>query len=104
MPISICAKAPNWYSGLQYKKLAPTFDILMKYKKDGDEESYVKCFEREVLQKLNNVDVIKELSKLSNMQDVVLLCYEKAGDFCHRHLVAQWLRERIKVGEWRKGI
>ena len=23
-PISICGKAPDWYKGLQYKKLAPT--------------------------------------------------------------------------------
>lgn len=23
VPISICGKAPDWYSGLQYKKLAP---------------------------------------------------------------------------------
>lgn len=21
----------------------------------------------------------------------ILLCYEKTGDFCHRHLLAEWL-------------
>lgn len=25
--------------------------------------------------------------------NIVLLCYEKPTDFCHRHLVAQWLIE-----------
>ena len=29
IPISICAKAPSWYDGLQYKKVAPTYDILL---------------------------------------------------------------------------
>ena len=32
IPISICAKPPHFYKGLQYKKLAPTYDILMKCK------------------------------------------------------------------------
>jgi uncharacterized protein (DUF488 family) len=26
------------------------------------------------------------------LEGKVLLCYEKSGDFCHRHLVAEWLR------------
>lgn len=25
--------------------------------------------------------------------DIALICYEKPSDFCHRHLVAQWLRD-----------
>ena len=30
--VSICGKAPDWYKGKQYKKLAPTFEIFSKYK------------------------------------------------------------------------
>jgi uncharacterized protein (DUF488 family) len=26
------------------------------------------------------------------LQNKVLLCYEKSSDFCHRHIVAAWLR------------
>lgn len=37
---------------------------------------------------LNPNDILKELG-----EDAVLLCYEKPGDFCHRHLVSQWLNE-----------
>ena len=33
VPISICGKAPDWYKGLQYKKLAPKYDFFMKWKK-----------------------------------------------------------------------
>ena len=25
--------------------------------------------------------------------DIALLCYEKPDDFCHRHLVADWLNK-----------
>ena len=30
-------------------------------------------------------------------KDIVFLCYEKTGDFCHRHIFAEWLTE--KTGE-----
>lgn len=29
IPVSICVKAPAWYSGIQYKKLAPNMDFLL---------------------------------------------------------------------------
>ena len=28
IPISICGKAPDWYKGLQYKKLAPKWKFF----------------------------------------------------------------------------
>lgn len=28
IPISICGKAPDWYKGLQYKKLAPKYQFF----------------------------------------------------------------------------
>lgn len=36
--ISICGKAPDWYSGLQYKKLAPKWKFFKVYKETGNEE------------------------------------------------------------------
>ena len=99
-PISICAKPPNGYSGLQYKKLAPTYSILMNYKKNLDKELYTERFEKEILDKLNPEDVVKELLTLAGnfkgvnySPEIVLVCYEKPTDFCHRHLVADWLNE-----------
>ena len=38
VPISICGKAPNWYTGVQYKKLATKYSFFAKYKEDGDAE------------------------------------------------------------------
>ena len=44
VPISICAKAPDWYKGLQYKKLAPKYDFFMKWEEIYDNDYYIKCF------------------------------------------------------------
>ena len=91
VPISICGKAPDWYEGLQYKKLAPKYDFFMKWKETGDNDYYIKCFNEQVLNKLDVDTVLSELVKLSNGKDVVLLCYETPDKFCHRHLVTKWL-------------
>lgn len=102
IPISICAKVPSWYEGLQYKKLAPKYDFFMKWKENHDNDYYIKCFNEQVLNKLNVLTVIKDLIDLIP-QDLIsehglnkticLVCYEKPSDFCHRHLVADWLNK-----------
>lgn len=57
----------------------------------GSHNEYINRFNSEILSILNPVDVIKDIVKLSNKQDVCLLCYETPEKFCHRHLVAKWL-------------
>ena len=104
VPISICGKAPDWYKGLQYKKLAPKYDFFMKWKENHDNDYYIKCFNEQVLNQLNVEDVIHDLVGYLDPNediDIALLCYEKPGDFCHRHLVADWLNENgIECKEW----
>ena len=92
VPISICGKAPNWYKGLQYKKLAPKYDFFMKWKETKDNEYYIDCFKELVLSELNPRDVIRNLEGIVpyGTSDIALICYEKPEDFCHRHLVAEW--------------
>ena len=98
IPISICAKAPDWYNGLQYKRLAPTYDTLMRYKSNGDTEEFERDYKSQVLSKLNIDDVVEELVDLvydvdTRFNSICLLCFEKSGDFCHRHLVAEELKK-----------
>ena len=42
-----------------------------------------------VLNTLFAEQVINELKTMSPTEDIALVCYEKPGDFCHRHLVAK---------------
>lgn len=92
VPIAICGKAPDFYTGLQYKKLAPKFDFFMQWKRDHNNERYIEEFNKKVLSILDADKIVDELAKLSgNATNIALICYEKPNDFCHRHLVAEWL-------------
>ena len=95
--ISICGKAPDWYEGIQYKKVAPKYGFFQEWKKNQDNNFYIEHFNAEVLDMLNAESVYRDLDKLSNGDDCVLLCYEKSGDFCHRHLVANWLSDNLGI-------
>lgn len=72
-------------------------------------ESIIPCFNEQVLGALNATDVILDLSRMIysfnvGESDICLVCYEKPDDFCHRHLVAQWLRANgFSCTEWMKG-
>ena len=107
IPISICGKAPDWYKGLQYKKLAPKYGFFMEWRKNHDNDYYIEHFKTEVLDKLDAADVILDFSRLIysfniGESDICLICYEKPSDFCHRHLVAEWLNQNgFKCEEWR---
>ena len=64
----------------------------IQYLLDTYDNAYVKEFKKRVLEPLNVIDVLHDLWILAGKStDIALVCYEKPGDFCHRHLVAEWL-------------
>ena len=81
--------------------------FFMKWKENHDNDYYIKCFNEQVLSKLNATNVILDFSKMVNdfnlgKVDICLICYEKPGNFCHRHLVAKWFKENgIDCKEWK---
>jgi uncharacterized protein YeaO (DUF488 family) len=95
--ISICGKAPEWYDGVQYKRLAPKYEFFMEWKKNKDNDYYIEHFNKEVLDCLSAKEVYNDLERLSGGKDCVLLCYEKSSDFCHRHLVSEWLNKELNL-------
>lgn len=60
-------------------------------KGDITQDRYVELYNKEILGKLRVEEVVYEIERLSGRKDAALLCYEKPGDFCHRHLLADWL-------------
>jgi len=68
-------------------ELAPSPQLLHRYKYGlvSPQE-----YEKEFIKQLQTLDPKKWGRAL---QRCVLLCYEKPGEFCHRHLVAAWLRQ-----------
>lgn len=101
IPISICGKAPDWYTGLQYKKLAPKYWFFIEWKVTKDNNFYTEHYNREVLSRLMPNEVLDELFALAKSDKIALICYEKPEDFCHRHLVSDWLnKNNIKSSEF----
>ena len=92
-PIAICGGVPKFYTGLTYKKLAPKYSFFSVWKETHDNDYYIENFNKLVLNALNPKDVVNELLSMSPTTDIALVCYEKPSDFCHRHLVADWLRQ-----------
>jgi hypothetical protein len=119
IPVAICGGIPTWYKGAWYKKPAPKYEFFQKWKQTHDNEYYIGQYNKEVLDKLNWQTVIADVHLLipedirATMQSsiwtspdvhVVLLCYEKPEDFCHRHLFAEWLNSKadwVMVKEWK---
>lgn len=87
--VAICLYPPKWFKGDVYPQLAPTRRLLEWYKSSAQDEKaqdiYRRIYYRDVLNHLNPEAVYRALD------GKVLLCYEKSGDFCHRHLVSEWL-------------
>lgn len=103
VPVSICAKAPAWFTGVQYKRLAPQYSLLMHWKSTHDKMHYRSCYYNDVLNKLDIKDVLQFLKNIAADKEIALVCYEKPSDFCHRHLVAEWLNKNgVECKEWQK--
>ena len=119
IPVAICGGLPNWYKGAWYRKPAPKIGFFQEWKRTGDNEYYIEHYQKEVLDLLDYQKVLTDLqmqvpeeirttmqSPVWTSPDVhlVLLCYEKPTDFCHRHLFAEWLSQKagIKIEEFQK--
>lgn len=103
VPVSIARYTPRWAGQIKrMPELAPSENILTEYKQTGDAERYTARYKAEILGNQNPVVVGLILQAISDGKDVALLCYEKSGDFCHRHLMAEWLRENgVACEEWK---
>jgi len=84
--VSIARSSPNGSFDEIRIDLAPTETLLRDFK-DGkiDEAEYRFRYVKEVL---DNLDPAEIEASLSNS---ILLCYEKTGEFCHRHILSEWL-------------
>lgn len=70
--------------------LAPTQEMLDRYKKEGGEWQ---AYEREFLDLMRQRRIEDTISKEA-MADGCLLCSEDKPHHCHRRLVAEYLKER----------
>ena len=106
-PVSIAGKAPNGFAYPEYKKLAPSWSIWKEWHDSTDPYKDYRYQIRYVTEILSNIDVrevVDELNSLriaynesrgTNLIDVALICYERPENFCHRHIVGEWLKLKL---------
>ena len=93
MIICVAIGRPRFLSVPQMINVAPT-----RYMISGacSHEEYLKLYDG-ILAKQDARKVIEQIKALSNGKDVALCCYEKPGDFCHRHILGKWLTEKTGI-------
>ena len=86
------------FEGKAIPKLAPKkafWDIwhnnIGKVSEEENIKYYIEQYYKQVLSKVD----IEEL--LKDEKDPILLCYEKGQDFCHRHVLAEYIEMTYKV-------
>jgi hypothetical protein len=106
--VAISAGVPRGWAGRRYTVLAPSRRLV----KIMDERVFTRLYRAEVLDKLDPMQVIRDLGG----DDFIMLCWEPPGEFCHRRVVAAWLRKHTGVlveefmpgskrhAEWLRGL
>ena len=93
-PIGISGQVPCWFEWYRFPFFAPSLDIFTKWKNGLiNNEQYTQRF---IQERLNILDKQQVKEKLLQFDNPILLCYEKDG-FCHRHIVADWIRMELHL-------
>jgi hypothetical protein len=87
--VSIARRSPKWFDGRKYLSLAPSGILIGAFASgDIDEYDFAVWYDAEVLYRMTTRRIT------NNLKDGdILLCYEDADQFCHRHLVREWLNK-----------
>lgn len=105
-PIAISGKRPAFYEGLYYSDFAPRWETFKKWKnQEITNEGYTIEY-KNYLKTLDKEEIRRDFESYNvEGSHCVLLCYEKSHDFCHRHVLADWLEENFgwKVDEYYVG-
>lgn len=94
--VQISLSSPKWFPHnlVKFLSLAPTWDLLNSYK--SGEIEFEEQYDKKYYEILNSLDKNKIIAKLNWLKEktnknVVLLCWEKDRNECHRSLLANWL-------------
>ncbi|WP_449244000.1 DUF488 family protein, N3 subclade [Desulfobacca acetoxidans] len=87
--VAISRSTSKAWRGKSYKPLAPTWNLV----KISDPTEFIRLYRAKVL---NNLDPRQVLLELGG-DDIVMLCWEAPGEFCHRLVVAAWLQKEVGV-------
>ena len=96
--VAISGSVPEFYSKQieidnrlkRCLEIAPKKDWWFDWKNGKiSNDQFKELYYKTVLEKIDIENLLKKLG-----DNAVFLCYEKPGDFCHRHLFATYLKEK----------
>lgn len=99
--VSIARKTPLSFTGERWEELAPSANLLSDYKSGRtDQQGYTQRYMKQLDDLVESQP--KYFDRFKTDDDLILFCYEKIGDFCHRHLLANYLRTHydLNVSEY----
>lgn len=92
----------RWHKGKineQRLDIAPTWEMVEAIKNGEISEDEYALQYRRILANLNVNQLVESIPN-----EAFLLCFEKPTDFCHRHILAEWINDRtddnVNVIEW----
>lgn len=88
--VAISFKIPDNFKGEIVRELAPSKKLVYGFKYQGmEEQEYKDTYYCENLSKLNPMEIYNKI------KGKAILCYCGKDSFCHRHLVIEWLRQKL---------
>lgn len=102
LPVSIARVNPKWWVGSAFSAIAPSSELLSEWKNGKLNQTSFRCKYYTQLEAYGTAEnILKELETITGGKDCVLLCFEKPEDFCHRHILADWMSAHgIEIPEW----
>ena len=97
LPLGVTRFKPSYWEYPNIENLAPSENLLRQFKdKTIDEYVFGQKYLNELSERgLTPHGVRSILESVANGRDILLCCYERPGEFCHRHLLANWLGNDI---------
>jgi uncharacterized protein YeaO (DUF488 family) len=92
---AVCYKTP--FSIGIWNSVVPSAELVFGMKRgEITKEYYEECYYQMLLDRKDQI--AQNIPYLKNGErDVVLLCYEKPTDWCHRHILARFLNEHFDL-------
>lgn len=92
VPIGIAVSPPKFFDGPSIPFLAPKRYMLSS---SISAEKYTELYKKEILGSFDVKLFRTVVEQFSRGKDVALCCFEKPGDFCHRRLFADFVKEKF---------
>ena len=102
--VGISYSSPQWFVGARFPLLAPEWSMVDSIRKGlMTEKEYTIKYINLIKNRRNQGQLTAAMIYDMLPENSILLCYESPNDFCHRRVLAEWIKLEIgiEIPEWR---